>query len=49
MQFQFFPRSQGINNEIDAAIKCFQKVEDQIDSVLFEKQSNEVARVPKIF
>lgn len=43
IQFQFFPRSRGITQEIAAIINCFDKVADKIDSQTHDKlESNNV-------
>lgn len=43
IQFQFFPRSRGITQEIEAIIDCFNKVADEIDSQTHKKlDSNDV-------
>ena len=42
INYQFFPRSQGINSDIRKVIDCFVKVENEIDSKLFNLKSNEV-------
>lgn len=40
--YQFFPRSHGITNDISAIIECFKKVEDKISSSEFNLKSNDV-------
>ncbi|MBN2729798.1 MAG: hypothetical protein JXR53_11295 [Bacteroidales bacterium] len=42
INFQFFPRSQGISPNIRNVIDCFIKAENEIDSELFNLKSNEV-------
>ncbi|NBB29875.1 hypothetical protein [Cellulophaga sp. BC115SP] len=42
INYQFFPRSQGINNNIRQVIDCFIKVQDEINSEKFNLKSNEV-------
>lgn len=43
IQFQFFPRSRGINKEIENIINCFNVVNDDIDSSTHTSlESNEV-------
>ena len=42
IQYQFFPRSQGITNEIQGIIDCFKNVEDEINSEIKELKSNDV-------
>ena len=42
IQYQFFPRSQGITNEIKAVIESFKSVENEIDSNSKELKSNDV-------
>ena len=44
IQYQFFPRSQGIISEIQAVIKSFLSVEKEIDSTLNELKSNDVLK-----
>jgi hypothetical protein len=41
-QFQFFPRSIGITDQIKAIIECFETVQDQIDSDSNTLSSNQV-------
>jgi len=45
IQYQFFPRSQGITEEIKKVIDCFYEVKDQIDSDINNLKSNEVLKV----
>jgi len=42
VKFQFYPRSRGVNQEIQDIIQCFKSVENQIDSEKSEYKSNEV-------
>jgi hypothetical protein len=42
INYQFFPRSQGINSDIRKVIDCFINVEDEINSKQFNLKSNEV-------
>ena len=42
IQYQFFPRSQGITNEIKTVIESFKSVENEIDSNSKELKSNDV-------
>ena len=42
IQYQFFPRSQGITSEIRKVIDCFIRVNDNIDSDYHNLKSNEV-------
>lgn len=42
IRYQFFPRSRGVTNEIQDIIKCFKKVESEIDSAKNTLVSNEV-------
>lgn len=42
IQYQFFPRSQGITNEINSVIESFKSVEREIDSNKNELKSNDV-------
>jgi hypothetical protein len=42
IRFQFFPRSHGINDEIQDVIKCFEASLDDITSAEHELTSNEV-------
>lgn len=42
IKYQFFPRSQGINDDIRKIINCFTNVEEQINSEKFNLKSNEV-------
>lgn len=45
IRFQFFPRSQGINNEIQSVISCFQLEYDKIKSPDFNLSSNDVLEI----
>jgi hypothetical protein len=42
IQYQFFPRSQGITPEIRKVIDCFIQVNDQINSDFHNLKSSEV-------
>lgn len=42
INYQFFPRSQGINSNIRKVIDCFIFVEEEINSEKFNLKSNEV-------
>jgi hypothetical protein len=42
IQYQFFPRSRGITDEMQQIIDCFNAVDDQISSDKEELSSNEV-------
>lgn len=42
IQYQFFPRSQGITPEIKKVIDCFLEVNDKIDSDFNNLKSNAV-------
>lgn len=42
INYQFFPRSRGINGDIRKVIDCFINVEDEINSEQFNLKSNEV-------
>ena len=42
IQYQFFPRSQGITQQIREVINCFETVNNKIDSEKFYLKSNEV-------
>jgi hypothetical protein len=44
INFQFFPRSQGITSEIKEVIECFIEVEDKINSENHNLKSNEVLK-----
>ncbi len=44
IQFQFFPRSQGITTEIGKVIDCFIAVNDKIDSDYNNLSSNAVLK-----
>lgn len=45
LRFQFFPRSQGINKEIQSVIKCFEKEISKICSSEHNLSSNEVLEI----
>lgn len=45
IRFQFFPRSQGINNEIQSVISAFQIEYEKIKSPDFNLSSNEVLEI----
>lgn len=45
IQYQFFPRSQGITPEIKKVIDCFTKVNSLIDSDFNNLKSNQVLKV----
>lgn len=45
IRFQFFPRSQGINNEIQSVISCFQLEYEKMKSPDFNLSSNEVLEI----
>jgi hypothetical protein len=45
IQFQFFPRSQGITPNINSIIDCFKAIEDKIKSPDFDLKSNEVLEI----
>lgn len=45
IRFQFFPRSQGITNEIKSIISCFETEYENIKSPDFNLSSNEVLEV----
>jgi len=47
IRFQFFPRSQGINQSIQNVIDCFRATEHNYRSPDFEKPSNEVLEILK--
>ena len=42
IQYQFFPRSHGVDLQITHIIQCFEKVADEIDSEQHQLASNEV-------
>lgn len=42
IKFQFFPRSQGITDEIEAVVECFRRVEDEIGSATKTLSSDKV-------
>ena len=44
IQYQFFPRSQGITQQMQEIINCFKEVEDKIDSEKYNLKSNEVLK-----
>jgi hypothetical protein len=44
MNYQFFPRSQGVTPEIKQVISCFEQVKDKIDSINHNLNSNEVLK-----
>jgi len=44
MNYQFFPRSQGVIPEIKQVISCFERVKDKIDSKNHNLSSNEVLK-----
>ena len=45
IQYQFFPRSQGITPDIERVIDCFLEVNDKIDSDFNNLKSNAVLKV----
>jgi hypothetical protein len=45
IKFQFFPRSVGINEQIQKIVDCFKAVDDQICSPEHTLQSNEVLTI----
>ena len=45
MVYQFFPRSNGVTEEIKKVVNCFEIVKDKIDSTCYNLQSNEVLEV----
>lgn len=45
IRFQFFPRSQGINQQIQNIINCFEIESDKIKSPDFNLSSNEVLEI----
>ena len=45
IKYQFFPRSQGITQEIQDIINSFKAIENQIDSETSELKSNEVLQI----
>jgi len=45
MVFQFFPRSQGLDDKMKKVLECFQSVNDQISSLNNELKSNDVLRL----
>lgn len=42
INYQFFPRSQGVNHKIREVIQCFKNIEDNINSEFYQLSSNEV-------
>jgi hypothetical protein len=44
MNYQFFPRSQGVTPEIKQVISCFEQAKDKIDSINHNLNSNEVLK-----
>ena len=49
IQYQFFPRSQGITDEITNIIESFKSVENEIDSNTKELKSNDVLNMVRPF
>lgn len=49
IQYQFFPRSQGITKEILSIIESFKSIENQIDSETKELKSNDVLNLVRPF
>lgn len=45
INYQFFPRSQGVNQEIQSIIRCFENVADEINSESHQLSSNEVLEI----
>lgn len=45
INYQFFPRSQGVNEQIKSVIECFENVSDKIDSENHQLSSNEVLAI----
>ena len=45
LQYQFFPRSLSVSNEIQLIIDCFSKADKNICSDKYEKTSNEVLSI----
>ena len=45
MVYQFFPRSQGLDDKMKKVLECFQSVNDQISSLSNELKSNDVLRL----
>lgn len=45
INYQFFPRSQGVNQQILDVIKCFENVSEKIDSEYHQLSSNEVLAI----
>ena len=49
IRYQFFPRSRGVNKEIEGIIQCFKFVEDKIDSATNTLVSNDVLELVRPF
>lgn len=49
IRYQFFPRSRGVNKEIEGIIQCFKYVEDKIDSATNTLVSNDVLELVRPF
>ncbi len=49
IRFQFFPRSNGIKDELNKVINCFKNAESKITSENFTLKSNEVLKELKPF
>ena len=47
IQYQFFPRSQGVRQEIRNVIRCFENIADKISSQTHHLSSNEVLAAVK--
>ena len=47
IQYQFFPRSHGITEEIKSVISAFQSIESDIDSCNYNLTSNSVLKIVK--
>lgn len=45
IQFQFFPRSRGVTEDIQKVINCFKTIENEIDSKTHNLVSNDVLAV----
>lgn len=45
INYQFFPRSQGVNPQIQQVIKCFENVADEISSDNHQLSSNKVLAI----
>jgi len=45
LRYQLFPRSFGINEQVEKVIKCFEKKFNLIDSTKFDYSSNEVLEI----